>query len=114
MAQSFARIRNRWESNIDRQKALAGWQYTNHIFCLIYHQIKKHETITNDVTKSLDKTLEAFQSVEDAIVDIKTQRNVMTDKAKIADYDKILGQLEKASDDLIGAIALFQKHEGSL
>jgi hypothetical protein len=66
------------------------------------------------MTKSLDKTLEAFQNVEDAIVDIKTQRNVMKDKNKIADYDKILVQLEKASDDLIGAIALFQKHEGSL
>jgi hypothetical protein len=66
------------------------------------------------VTKSLDKTLEAFQNVEDAIVDIKTQRNVMTDKARIEDYDKILVQLEKASDDLIGAIAVFQKHEGSL
>jgi hypothetical protein len=66
------------------------------------------------VTKSLDKTLEAFQNVEDAIVNIKTQRNVMKDKAKIADYDKILVRLENASDELIGAIALFQKHEGSL
>lgn len=66
------------------------------------------------MTRSLDKTLEAFQNVEDVIVNIKTQRNVMTDKAKIADYDKILIQLEKASDDLIGAITLFQKHEGSL
>jgi imidazoleglycerol phosphate dehydratase HisB len=80
----------------------------------IYHQIKKHGTIIKDVTKSLDKTLEAFQNIEDAIINIKTQRNIMTDKAKIADYDKILIQLEKASDDLIGAIALFQKHEGSL
>jgi imidazoleglycerol phosphate dehydratase HisB len=85
-----------------------------HFLFQIYHQIKKHGTITNDVTKSLDKTLEAFQNVEDAIVDIKTQRNVMKDKTKIADYDKILVQLEKASDDLISAIALFQKHEGSL
>lgn len=66
------------------------------------------------MTKSLDKTLEAFQNVEDAIIDIKTQRNVMTDKTKITNYDKILVQLEKASDDLISAIALFQKHEGSL
>ncbi len=81
---------------------------------MFYHQIKKHETITNGVTKSLDKTLEAFQNVEDAIVDIKTQRNVMTDKTKIADYDKILVQLEKASEDLINAIVIFQKHEGSL
>lgn len=81
---------------------------------MFYHQIKKHETITNGVTKSLDKTLEAFQNVEDAIVDIKTQRNVMTDKTKIADYDKILVQLEKASEDLINAIVIFQKYEGSL
>ncbi|MBI5697361.1 MAG: hypothetical protein HZC29_02445 [Thaumarchaeota archaeon] len=66
------------------------------------------------MTKPLDKTLEAFQNVEDAIVDIKTQKNVMTDKTKIADYDKILVQLEKASEDLINAIAIFQKHEGSL
>jgi len=81
---------------------------------LFYHQIKKHVTITNDVTKSLDKTLEAFQNVEDAIVDIKAQRNVMTDKTKIADYDRILIQLEKASDDLINATVIFQKYEGSL
>ena len=66
------------------------------------------------MTKPLDKTLEAFQSVEDAIVDIKTQRNVMTDNAMIADYDKILVQLEKASEDLINAIVIFQRHEGSL
>lgn|GEM_PF-1196250 len=81
---------------------------------MFYHQIKKHVTITNDVTKSLDKTLEAFQNVEDAIVDIKAQRNVMTDKTKIADYDRILIQLEKASDDLINATVIFQKYEGSL
>jgi len=81
---------------------------------LSHHQIKKHGAIINDVTKSLDKTLEAFQNVEDAIVDIKTQKNVMTDKTRIADYDKILVQLEKASEDLINAIAIFQKHEGSL
>lgn len=66
------------------------------------------------MTKSLDKTLEAFQDVEDAIIDIKTQRNVMTDNAMIADYDKILVHLEKASEDLINAIVIFQKHEGSL
>lgn len=66
------------------------------------------------MTKSLDNTLEAFQNVEDVIVDIKTQRNVMTDKIKIADYNKILVQLEKASDDLINAIVIFQKHEWSL
>jgi len=66
------------------------------------------------VTKPLDKALEAFQNVEDAIIDIKTQRNVMTDKAMIADYDKILVQLEKASEDLFSAIVIFQRHEGSL
>lgn len=56
---------------------------------LYHHQIKKYETTTTNVTKSLDKTLETFQNVEDAIVDIKTQRNIMTDKAMITDYDKI-------------------------
>ncbi|MFY9300114.1 MAG: hypothetical protein WAO91_02860 [Candidatus Nitrosotenuis sp.] len=48
------------------------------------------------------------------LVDIKAQRNVMTDKTKIADYDKILIQLERASEDLIIAIVIFQKHKGSL
>ncbi|MBI5146957.1 MAG: hypothetical protein HZA84_07030 [Thaumarchaeota archaeon] len=66
------------------------------------------------MTKSLDKTLESFQNVEDAIIDIKTQRNVMTDNTMIADYDKIPVQLEKASEDLINAIVIFQKHEGPL
>lgn len=64
--------------------------------------------------KPLDKTLEAFQNVEDAIVDIKTQRNVMTDEIMIADYDKILVQLENASENLINAIVVFQKYEKSL
>jgi len=66
------------------------------------------------VKKPLDKTLEAFQNVEDAIVDIKTQRNVMTDEIMIADYDKILVQLEKASENLINAIVVFQKYQKSL
>ncbi len=66
------------------------------------------------MTKPLDKTLEAFQNVEDAIADIKTQQNVMTDKIMIADYDKILDHLEKASDNLINAIVIFQRHEKPL
>lgn len=81
---------------------------------MFHHQIKKYGRITNDATKSLDKALEAFQNVEDAIVDIRTQRNVMKDKAKFADYDRILVELEKASDNLINAIVIFQKHEGVL
>ena len=64
--------------------------------------------------KPIDKTLEAFQNVEDAIIDIKTQRNVMTDKIMIADYGKILVQLEKASENLINAIVIFHRYEGSL
>ena len=66
------------------------------------------------MTKPLDKTLEAFQNVEDAIADIKTQRNVMTDEIVIADYDKILVHLEKASENLINAIVIFQRYEKSL
>ncbi|MEX0657235.1 MAG: hypothetical protein WD154_06800 [Nitrosopumilaceae archaeon] len=66
------------------------------------------------MTKSLDKTLEAFQNVEDAIADIKTQKNVMTERTMIADYDKILAQLEKASENLINAIVIFQRYEKSL
>lgn len=66
------------------------------------------------MTKPLDKALVAFQIIEDTIVDIKTQRNVMTDKIMVADYDKILVHLEKASEDLINAIVIFQRHEGSL
>ena len=103
------------DGNQKRQRAIGGLRiYLPDFLFQIYHQIKKHGIVINDVAKSLDKTLEAFQNVEDAIVDIKTQRNVMTDKTKIVDYDEILVQLEKASDDLISAIALFQKHEGSL
>jgi len=66
------------------------------------------------VTKPLDKTLEAFQNVEDAIADIKTQKNVMKNEIMIADYDKILVYLEKASEDLINAIVIFQRYEKSL
>jgi hypothetical protein len=80
----------------------------------LHHQIKKYVTITTHVTKPLDKTLEAFQNVEDAIADIKTQRNVMTDKIMVEDYDKILIQLEKASENLINAVVIFQKYEKSL
>jgi hypothetical protein len=66
------------------------------------------------VTKPLDKALEAFQIVEDAIIDTRTQKNVMTDKIMIADYSKILVQLENASESLINAIVIFQRSEGSL
>ena len=79
-----------------------------------HHQIKKRLTVTTRVAKPLDKTLEAFQIVEDAIADIKTQRNVMKNEIMIADYDKILAQLEKASENLINAIAIFQRYEKSL
>lgn len=64
--------------------------------------------------KPLDKTLEALQNVEDAITDIKTQRSVMTNRMTIADYDKILVQLERASKNLINAIVIFQRYEKSL
>ncbi len=40
------------------------------------------------------------------------QRNVMTDKIAISDYEKILVQLEKASESLINAIVIFQRHWG--
>ena len=66
------------------------------------------------MTKPLDNTLEAFQNIEDAITDIKTQRSVMTNVMTIADYDKILVQLDKASKNLINAIVIFQKYEKSL
>ncbi|MBM3894926.1 MAG: hypothetical protein FJ359_00620 [Thaumarchaeota archaeon] len=64
--------------------------------------------------KPLDKTLEAFQNIEDTIADIKTQRNVMIDEITIADYDKILISLEKASENLVNAIVIFQRYEKSL
>jgi len=71
-------------------------------------------TITAYVIKPLDKTLEAFQNIEDAIADIKTQRNVMIDEITIVDYDKILISLEKASENLVNAIVIFQRYEKSL
>ena len=77
-------------------------------------KLKKQVTTIIYVTKPLDRTLEAFQNVEDAIIDIKTQKNVMTDKIMVADYDKILVQLEKASESLINAIVIFQRYEKSL
>lgn len=66
------------------------------------------------MTNPLDNTLEAFQRVENAIEDIKTQRNIMTDEIMTADYDKILAYLEKASENLINAIVIFQRYEKSL
>lgn len=60
------------------------------------------------------KPMEPIQSLDDAIVDIKTQRNVMTDESIIADYDKILSFLEVATENLINAIVVFQRHERSL
>ena len=66
------------------------------------------------MTKPLDKTLEAFQNVEDAVANIKTQKNVMKNEIMIADYDKILVHLEEASENLINAIVIFQRYEKSL
>jgi len=58
----------------------------NFAFNISFRQIKKQEIIVTHVTKPRDRTLEAFQNVEDAIADIKTQRNVMTSKSMIEDY----------------------------
>jgi hypothetical protein len=66
------------------------------------------------MTKPLDKILEAFENVEYAIIDIKTQLGVMTNEMIITDYDKILVHLEKASKNLLNAIVIFQRHEKSL
>jgi len=66
------------------------------------------------LAKSLDYALKANRNIDDAINEIKAQKKIMTDQQTISDYDKILDKLEKASDELIGAIVLFQKHEGSL
>lgn len=81
---------------------------------LCHHQIKKRVSINTNMTNPLDETLDAFQGIEDAIVDVKTKRNVMTDKIMIEDYDKILSHLEMASENLINAIVIFQRHEKSL
>jgi hypothetical protein len=66
------------------------------------------------VTKSFNDTLKALHDIEVIIEDIKAKRNVMTNKIMIEDYNKILGQLEEASNNLINAVVLFQKYEGSL
>lgn len=66
------------------------------------------------MTKSFNDTLKALHDIEVIIEDIKAKRNVMTDKIMIEDYNKILGQLEEASNNLINAVVLFQKYEGSL
>lgn len=66
------------------------------------------------MTKSFNDTLNALHDIEVIIEDIKAKRNVMTDKIMIEDYNKILGQLEEASNNLINAVVLFQKYEGSL
>lgn len=66
------------------------------------------------MTKSLDKTLEAIQNLDDAIIEVKTQRNVMTDESMISDYDTILASLETASENLVNAVVIFQRHERSL
>jgi hypothetical protein len=66
------------------------------------------------LAKSLDYALKPNRNIDDAINQIKVQKNAMTDQQMISDYDEILAKLEKASDEIIHAIVLFQKHEGSL
>lgn len=38
----------------------------------------------------------------------------MTDKTKIADYDKIIKYLEDSISDMLNAVVLFHKHEKAL
>jgi hypothetical protein len=67
-----------------------------------------------DLANPLDKTLEALQNIQDAIDIIKTRKTVISEKRVLQDYDKIISYLEDATDNLINAVVISQKHERPL
>lgn len=65
------------------------------------------------MTKAFDKTLDAIDDLEEAIIGIKTQKlSAEADKAK--DLDKIILILEKAQNNIIESFVIFQKYEKAL
>jgi hypothetical protein len=65
------------------------------------------------MTKAFDKTLDAIDNLEEAIIEIKTQKlTAESDKAK--DLDKIISILEKAQNNIIESFVIFQKYEKAL
>ncbi len=55
-----------------------------------------------------DATLEALQNIQDAIDEIKTRKNITTEKQMLSDYDNIIKHLENSVSDMINAVVIFQ------
>jgi imidazoleglycerol phosphate synthase glutamine amidotransferase subunit HisH len=62
----------------------------------------------------LDMTLEALQSVQDAIDEIRVRKNITSEKQTLQDYDKIIKHLENSIANMINAVVIFQKYEKAL
>jgi len=62
----------------------------------------------------LDTTLEALQSVQDAIDEIKVRKNITSEKQTLQDYDDIIKHLEESASNMINAVVIFQKYEKAL
>jgi hypothetical protein len=65
------------------------------------------------MTKAFDKTLEAIDSLEEAITEARTQK-LVADPNTVQDLDKIISILEKAQNIIIDAVVVFEKHEKAL
>ena len=62
----------------------------------------------------LDSGLEALQSTQDAIDELKVRKNIISEQQTLQDYDKIIKHLDDSMDDMISAVVIFQKYEKAL
>ena len=62
----------------------------------------------------LDSTLEALQSTQDAIDELKVKKTITSEKQTLEDYDKIIKHLDDSMNHMISAVVIFQKYEKAL
>lgn len=62
----------------------------------------------------LDSTLEALQSTQDAIDELKVRKTITSEQQTLQDYDKIIKHLDDSMNHLINAVVIFQKYEKAL
>ena len=62
----------------------------------------------------LDSTLEALQSTQDAIDELRVRKTITSEQQTLQDYDKIIKHLDDSMNDMISAVVIFQKYEKAL
>ncbi|MGI9566715.1 MAG: hypothetical protein ACR2LL_06850 [Nitrosopumilus sp.] len=62
----------------------------------------------------LDSTLEALQSTQDAIDELRVRKTITSEQQTLQDYDQIIRHLDDSMNHMISAVVIFQKYEKAL